>query len=64
MFTAFLFRKAEIQWWGYYAIVCGGMCWIGLLFAGVHPALALVSRPTQAIPTHSLNPGASLSEYA
>ena len=42
MFTAYLFRKAEIQWWGYYALVCGGMCWVGLLMAGVHPALALV----------------------
>jgi hypothetical protein len=42
MLTAYVFRVKEVGQWWIYAIVCGAQCWCGLLFTGVHPALALV----------------------
>ena len=42
MLTAYIMRVKEVQQWWIYTIVCGAQCWVGLLFTGVHPALALV----------------------
>ena len=40
--TAFLFRRIGIRWWPVYILIAGGMSWVGLVKAGVEPALALV----------------------
>ncbi len=42
MATAYLIRRAGITWWPVYILVAGGMSWVGLVKAGVEPALALV----------------------
>ena len=40
--AAFAFRKIGITWWTVYILIAGGMSWVGLVKAGVEPALALV----------------------
>ena len=40
--TAYLFRRIGITWWPVYILIAGGMSWVGLVKAGVEPALALV----------------------
>ena len=40
--TALAIRKAGITWWPVYILIAGGMSWVGLVKAGVEPALALV----------------------
>ena len=42
MVTAFAFRKLGITSWPVYILIAGGMSWVGLVMAGVEPALALV----------------------
>ena len=42
MATAFLFRRIGLTWWPVYILIAGGMSWVGLVQAGVEPALALV----------------------
>lgn len=42
MATAYLFRRIGLTWWPVYILVAGGMSWVGLVQAGVEPALALV----------------------
>ncbi len=42
MATAYLFRRLGVSWWPVYILVAGGMSWVGLVKAGVEPALALV----------------------
>lgn len=42
MATAFLIRRFGITWWPVYILIAGGMSWVGLVQAGVEPALALV----------------------
>ena len=42
MATAFLFRRIGLTWWQVYILIAGGMSWVGLVQAGVEPALALV----------------------
>ena len=42
MATAYLFRRFGITWWPIYILIAGGMSWVGLVKAGVEPALALV----------------------
>ena len=42
MATAYLFRRVGISWWPIYIFIAGGMSWVGLVKAGVEPALALV----------------------
>ena len=42
MATAYLFRRFGITWWPVYILIAGGMSWVGLVKAGVEPALALV----------------------
>ena len=42
MVAAFAFRKIGITWWPVYILIAGGMSWVGLVLAGVEPALALV----------------------
>ena len=42
MATAYLFRCVGITWWPVYILIAGGMSWVGLVKAGVEPALALV----------------------
>ena len=42
MATAYLSRRVGITWWPVYIIIAGGMSWVGLVLAGVEPALALV----------------------
>jgi len=44
---AWLFRRLAYHWkcfrsWVPYAVICAPLCWIGLLLAGLHAALALV----------------------
>ena len=41
MLVAYIMRRLNIQIWQLYAILPGGLCWIGLLKAGIHPALSL-----------------------
>ncbi len=40
--TAYLFRRMGVRWWPVYILIAGGMSWVGLVQAGVEPALALV----------------------
>ncbi len=40
--TAYLFRRIGVRWWPVYILIAGGMSWVGLVQAGVEPALALV----------------------
>ena len=42
MVAAYLFRRMRIPWWPVYIFIAGGMSWVGLVKAGVEPALALV----------------------
>ena len=42
MVAAYAFRKLGITWWPVYILIAGGMSWVGLVKAGVEPALALV----------------------
>ena len=42
MVAAGAFRKFGITWWPVYILIAGGMSWVGLVKAGVEPALALV----------------------
>ena len=42
MATAYLFRRIGLTWWPVYILIAGGMSWVGLVKAGVEPALALV----------------------
>ena len=42
MVAAGVFRKFGITWWPVYILIAGGMSWVGLVKAGVEPALALV----------------------
>ena len=42
MVMAYLFRRVGISWWPVYIFIAGGMSWVGLVKAGVEPALALV----------------------
>ena len=42
MVAAYLFRRIGITWWPVYIFIAGGMSWVGLVKAGVEPALALV----------------------
>ncbi len=42
MATAYLFRRIGITQWPVYILIAGGMSWVGLVKAGVEPALALV----------------------
>ena len=42
MATAYLFRRVGVRWWPVYIFIAGGMSWVGLVKAGVEPALALV----------------------
>ena len=42
MVAAFLLRRVGIRWWPVYILIAGGMSWVGLVKAGVEPALALV----------------------
>ena len=42
MATAYLLRRIGITWWPVYIVIAGGMSWVGLVQAGVEPALALV----------------------
>ena len=42
MVAAFAFRKFGVTWWPVYILIAGGMSWVGLVKAGVEPALALV----------------------
>lgn len=42
MLTAFAFRKANVKNFWLYIIICGGLSWSGLIYARLHPALALV----------------------
>lgn len=41
MLCAWILRKLQVQDWPLY-IIAGILCWIGLLYAGLHAALALV----------------------
>ena len=40
--TAYLLRRVGIGWWPVYILVAGGMSWVGMVQAGVEPALSLV----------------------
>ena len=40
--TAYVFRRIGIRQWPVYILIAGGMSWVGLVKAGVEPALALV----------------------
>jgi NhaA family Na+:H+ antiporter len=42
MAAAFLLRRFGVTWWPVYILIAGGMSWVGLVKAGVEPALALV----------------------
>ncbi|CAI8035068.1 Na(+)/H(+) antiporter NhaA, partial [Geodia barretti] len=42
MVAAYAFRRIGITWWPVYIFIAGGMSWVGLVLAGVEPALALV----------------------
>ena len=42
MVAAYLFRRLGVTWWPVYILIAGGMSWVGLVKAGVEPALALV----------------------
>ena len=42
MAAAYLFRRLGLTWWPIYILIAGGMSWVGLVKAGVEPALALV----------------------
>ncbi|MBN2694534.1 Na+/H+ antiporter NhaA [bacterium] len=42
MISAFVIRKAGLKSYWFYLLIGGGLSWIGLFKAGVHPALALV----------------------
>ena len=42
MAAAYLFRRIGLTWWPIYILIAGGMSWVGLVKAGVEPALALV----------------------
>ena len=42
MAAAYLFRRLGVTWWPVYILIAGGMSWVGLVKAGVEPALALV----------------------
>ena len=42
MVAAYLFRRIGITWWPVYIFIAGGLSWVGLVKAGVEPALALV----------------------
>ena len=42
MATAYLFRRIGVSLWPVYILIAGGMSWVGLVKAGVEPALALV----------------------
>lgn len=42
MAAAYLFRRVGVSWWPVYILIAGGMSWVGLVQAGVEPALALV----------------------
>ena len=42
MCTALLLRKLHVMYWSVYIALAGTMCWIGLLGAALHPALAFV----------------------
>ena len=42
MAAAYLFRRMGVTWWPVYILIAGGMSWVGLVKAGVEPALALV----------------------
>ena len=40
--TAYLFRRVGVTSWPVFILIAGGMSWVGLVKAGVEPALALV----------------------
>lgn len=40
--TAYLFRRLGVTWWPVYILIAGGMSWVGMVQAGVEPALSLV----------------------
>ncbi len=42
MFISFLMRKKSVEKMGYYLLIGGGLSWLGLIMAHLHPALALV----------------------
>ena len=42
MVTAYAFRRFGVTWWPVYILVAGGMSWVGMVKAGVEPALSLV----------------------
>ena len=42
MATAYILRRIGLTWWPVYILIAGGMSWVGLVKAGVEPALALV----------------------
>ena len=42
MVTAYALRRIGITWWPVYILVAGGMSWVGMVQAGVEPALSLV----------------------
>ncbi len=42
MVAAYALRRIGITWWPIYILVAGGMSWVGMVQAGVEPALSLV----------------------
>ncbi len=40
--AAYAFRRVGVQWWPVYILIAGGMSWVGMVKAGVEPALSLV----------------------
>ena len=42
MGLAFMFKKMHVSHWAPYVFICGSISWVGLYFAHLHPALALV----------------------
>ncbi|MFT7624474.1 MAG: NhaA family Na+:H+ antiporter [Myxococcota bacterium] len=43
MGTAYALRRAKVNSWVPYVAVAGGLSWVGLILASLHPALALVA---------------------
>ena len=68
MATAYAFRKLGVTWWPVYILIAGGMSWVGLVKAGVEPALALVVivpfLPALHAPGHNDVADEKLGEHA
>jgi Na+/H+ antiporter NhaA len=54
MLLAYVMRWLNIQRWYLYCLGPGGLSWVGLLYTGIHPALALV--PIVPILPYTLKP--------